>query len=422
MFGNMSAWIIADASLAIVNLFNCFVIFCHLHPVASPLKRICVKHMHDVVKPVHSIPGLDSALLLMFFAVACKAGHSVYDGASQDIAMIVRAIAAGYTFTITSLLMKLSEALLKLGVEKMLDRERELEKIDIVKFKPPSIKALDILMAPMKSILRVDAVGLENIPPNTPHFFVMNHSLHGIEMPFFIHTLYKEKGIFARGLADHFHFATPNGPILTKMGAVDGTRENVDVLMESKQDVLVYPGGGHEVMKHSSVPRYELLWKERLGFARLAIKHGYPILPCAAVGTEDMLDTLMDIPLDFARKGLSCPVVMTHPGKVQKIYFWFGKPISTKQYKGDFSNDDFAREVRDKAKAAIEGGIKELQERQANDPERFLMDEYTAWLKKAFDSAYQTIFSFSPVSSFNSDAGNVPKIEDKSSNSTKKVD
>ena len=65
------------------------------------------------------------------------------------------------------------------------------------------------------------------------------------------------------------------------------------------------------------------MWKERLGFARMAIKHRYPIIPCAAVGTEDMMETILDIPVEFARKGQYIPIALPN-GKVQKVYFWFG--------------------------------------------------------------------------------------------------
>jgi len=147
------------------------------------------------------------------------------------------------------------------------------------------------------------------------------------------------------------------------------------------------------VLKHSSTPRYELLWKERLGFARLAIKHGYPIIPCAAVGTEDMLDIVMDIPVGFARDNLSVPIAVTSPNKIQKIYFWFGEPIPTEQYNGDCDNDDFAREVRDKCKASVSASIKELQEKQRNDPDRYLMDQYASTLKRAYSRACESFYS-----------------------------
>ena len=201
-------------------------------------------------------------------------------------------------------------------------------------------------------------------------------------MPVVLNELYQKKGIFLRGLADHFHFATPNGPILKRFGAVDGTRDNVDVLMKAEQDILVYPGGGHEVLKHGSVPRYELMWKQRLGFARLAIKHGYPIIPTACVGTEDMFDTIGNIPTGF--KGMVVPISVTMPCRIQKIYMWFGNPIPTTQYNGDYTNDDYAKEVRDLTKAAVEQGIRELQAKQLVDPERYMVDQYATKICNCF--------------------------------------
>ena len=75
-----------------------------------------------------------------------------------------------------------------------------------------------------------------------------------------------------RGLADHTHWMGPHGPLLRQCGAVDGSRPNVDLLMANKENVLVYPGGGQEILKPKKTMKYELMWKERLGFARMAIK------------------------------------------------------------------------------------------------------------------------------------------------------
>ena len=155
------------------------------------------------------------------------------------------------------------------------------------------------------------------------------------------------------------------GPLLRQFGAVDGSRPNVDLLMANKQNVLVYPGGGQEIMKPKSAMKYELMWKERLGFARMAIKNRYPIMPCACVGNEDMLDIIFDLPMNFLKGSVSITSLpVAAPNSLQKIYFWFGEPISTEEYGGDADNTDFAREVRDKAKAAIEkGGVCVLKKR-----------------------------------------------------------
>ena len=72
-----------------------------------------------------------------------------------------------------------------------------------------------------------------------------------------------------------------------------GTRDNVRALMRDRQTILVFPGGSREVNKRRG-QQYQLLWRERVGFARLAIEHGYPIVPFAAVGVDDMLDVIID--------------------------------------------------------------------------------------------------------------------------------
>ncbi len=56
---------------------------------------------------------------------------------------------------------------------------------------------------------------------------------------------------------------------------------------------MVFPGGGREVNKRKN-ERYKLVWKNRLGFARLAIQHAYPIVPFASVGAEHGIDIVLD--------------------------------------------------------------------------------------------------------------------------------
>ena len=74
---------------------------------------------------------------------------------------------------------------------------------------------------------------------------------------------------------------------------VRGTRDNVRALMRDRQTILVFPGGSREVNKRRG-QQYQLLWRERIGFARLAIEHAYPIVPFAAVRADDMLDVVVD--------------------------------------------------------------------------------------------------------------------------------
>ncbi len=89
------------------------------------------------------------------------------------------------------------------------------------------------------------------------------------------------------------------------MGAVDGTRRNVDLLMETKQAIFVYPGGARETFKRTTDEKYCLIWGERKGFAQMAIRHGCTIVPVTNYGTEDMINVVGDIPLGEST-GASC--------------------------------------------------------------------------------------------------------------------
>ena len=106
--------------------------------------------------------------------------------------------------------------------------------------------------------------------------------------------IWKRRRLAIRGLGEHAHYTVPIWrDLLAKGGMVRGTRDNVRALMRDRQTILVFPGGSREVNKRRG-QQYQLLWRERIGFARLAIEHRYPIVPFAAVGVDDMLDVIVD--------------------------------------------------------------------------------------------------------------------------------
>ena len=56
-------------------------------------------------------------------------------------------------------------------------------------------------------------------------------------------------------------------------------------------------------------------------------------------------------------------------------------------------NNDYAREVRDKIKSEIEDGIRELQEKQKNDPGRYLVNRYASSIRQYFCSTSKVVHS-----------------------------
>ncbi len=238
--------------------------------------------------------------------------------------------------------------------------------------------------SPLERVTRPKLYGAENIPADGS-LLVGNHTLYGLlDLPFMLAELWKRRHLTVRSLGERAHYAIPLWrEALTLGGMVRGTRENVRALMDERQTVLVFPGGSREVNKRRG-EKYQLMWKERIGFARLAIEYGYPIVPFAAVGAEEMLDIVIDETNPaFARLGDVVrkltgwpmgplvhgvgPTLLPHP---ERLYFWFGEPIDTTRFEGRQDDDEAARAVRNEVKRAVEGGIDFLLAEREADPRR----------------------------------------------------
>ena len=59
--------------------------------------------------------------------------------------------------------------------------------------------------------------------------------------------------------------------------------------MARGDDLLLYPGGAYESVKPPEA-RYQLQWKQRYGFVRLAAAAGYTVVPIASVGPDEYYD------------------------------------------------------------------------------------------------------------------------------------
>jgi 1-acyl-sn-glycerol-3-phosphate acyltransferase len=202
-------------------------------------------------------------------------------------------------------------------------------------------------------------------------------------VPLMVAEIHEQRGRFPRGMADHAHYAVPlwRG-LLTRFGAVRGTRENCAELLEAGEGVLVYPGGGREVMKRKD-EAYKLIWKERVGFVRLAIEAGAPIVPFGAIGVDDAYDIHIDgdsrlmaparaIAGRLTGRPEMVPPIATGIGPLprpERYYFGFGRPIRTTS--GDPDDPELLRAIRDRVRNSIYTQIAELKGIRAADPDRY---------------------------------------------------
>lgn len=149
----------------------------------------------------------------------------------------------------------------------------------------PFLRAIRHLAGWATRYHRARLEGAEHLPDG-PVLLVGNHGLLGFETPVFFYLLHRATGRFPVGLSDRMLFDRPPiRPLLERVGGIPGTRENAIRLLEGGQLVVCYPGGSRETFKRPA-DHYRLRWERSIGFAKLAIRLGVPIVPFAGLGVD----------------------------------------------------------------------------------------------------------------------------------------
>ncbi len=221
---------------------------------------------------------------------------------------------------------------------------------------------------------RVEAYRVENVPEG-PVLLVANHSgqipVDGMMVATSM-LLDHHRPRVVRSMIERW---VPTLPFisyyLARCGQVLGTRENCRALLRSGECILVFPEGAKGISKTFD-KRYQLQ-EFGLGFMRLALESGAPIVPVAVIGAEEQAPSLYDAkPLARLLNAPAFPITPTFPwlpivGMLPyptKYRLWFGDPI---HFSGDPDDDDHViagkvAEVKKTLAGLISHG---LQDRQA---------------------------------------------------------
>ena len=242
------------------------------------------------------------------------------------------------------------------------------------------------LFQPFYRIAEPHIEGLEHISAQQPALYVANHTTLGVlDLPFFAFALHERFGINLRALAHRVFFKVPLwAAFMESIGAVEGTRQNCAMLMDQREHILVFPGGGAEVAKAKG-QKYQLMWKERTGFVKMAAAHCYPIIPFASVGAEECYDIRLDrhdlikTPMGRILKFLpvkfeEIPSVVSGWGgtllpKPERFYFKFMPRIDTLGISP--ADHQSCLRIKGETQAAIETAIAELLKLREGDPMRY---------------------------------------------------
>ena len=242
---------------------------------------------------------------------------------------------------------------------------------------------------PAVDLSRVYVDGLENLPSDGRFLLVGNHTSAGwpevVMIPYFVH---RHLGVHVRGLATRAvtQMTGLRRDLVEAAGAVPGQPDVGAELMRRDETILVFPGGGRDMLKFKG-EEYQLHWKGRAGFARLAIAHDYPIVPVGLVGGDDVYRSLVErggtrervtrslgerlhglpgVGLPLAR-GVG-PTLLPRP---QRMYLRFGQPMSTTR-PARMKSEQWEATVTERARTGLETVLADLQQLRHNDPFRNL--------------------------------------------------
>ena len=186
---------------------------------------------------------------------------------------------------------------------------------------------------------RVQTRGIENVPAGRV-LLIGNHAGQIAIDATMIATACLLEGRPPRVIRGMGEYWLPRLPwvnvLMVRTGSVVGTPKNCTDLLEHGEAVIAFPEGVRGMNK-AFVQRYQLQ-EFGLGFLRLALRTGTPIVPVATVGSEEQAPSLGDFkPLANLLGMPAFPLVLTPVPLPTRYHIEFGEPMV---FEGDPDDED----------------------------------------------------------------------------------
>ena len=188
--------------------------------------------------------------------------------------------------------------------------------------------------------------GMELLPTTGGALVVVNHSLATYDIMLLAAAIYTDTGRLPRPLLDRLFFKIP---ILKEIcecyGAVNGSPAIASALLQDGEVVTVAPGGMRESLRPSS-ERYKIQWDGRLGFVRLAMKCGVPIVLAACPKADDLYDVYPSYTTSWCYRTFRVPIFLargfgpTIMPRPIKLTHYLSEPLQPPAWSGDPEQDE----------------------------------------------------------------------------------
>ncbi len=223
---------------------------------------------------------------------------------------------------------------------------------------------------------RVEAHGVERVPPEGRCLLVANHSgtlpFDGMMLRMAVqkeHPRHRDVRWLAEDLIFHFPFL---GSFTNRVGAVRACQENAERLLEAGALVAVFPEGMKGIGKLYK-DRYRLQRFGRGGFVKLCLRTRTPIVPVAILGGEETNPMIAKVEYLTRAFGIPyLPVTPTFPllgpaGLLPAPTKWklfFGEPLDLAGYGAESAEDEIlvgrlTEEVRAAIQAMLDHAVAE---------------------------------------------------------------
>lgn len=191
----------------------------------------------------------------------------------------------------------------------------------------PVLRAAEGTLRGLRRWHRHRVEGIEHIPVEGPAVVAVNHSLATYDVGLLVLAVYERTGRVMRGLGHSSLFRTPGlRSLVPRLGVIEADPEASRRLLEAGELVVVAPGGMREALRPST-EKHTVAWRNRKGFARLAVETGAPVVLAACPRADDVYTVYRSgltrkvydrvrLPLPVARglgvSALPRPVGLTH--------------------------------------------------------------------------------------------------------------
>ncbi|XP_063388336.1 DGAT1/2-independent enzyme synthesizing storage lipids [Cydia fagiglandana] len=196
--------------------------------------------------------------------------------------------------------------------------------------------------------------GIENIP-NGPFLVIYYHGALPIDMYYFIARMLLFKRLHIHTVADRFMFKIPGWKTLLEgLCVIPGTVGECVAVLQKGSPLAISPGGVYEAQFGDHT--YKLHWKNRLGFARVAIQAKVPIIPMVTRNVREAFRTVGWLRGACRRvyAATRIPLAPVYGGFPVKLVTHLGKPI---EYDPSLTPEQLAKKVS----KAIEELVEEHQ-------------------------------------------------------------